>query len=178
MNGSVEQDGLDVSGSPGSGVHDGTGQRSGANQINHILLIDDSPGDVRLTTEAFREAGTPVHLSVVSNGVDAMAFLHRLGRFRDVPRPDLILLDLNLPCIHGREVLAGIKMDSSLDAIPVIVLTISNAEEDIITSYNLHANCFVTKPVNLDQFFQVIRSIGRFWLRGPVSSIGEVTHGS
>jgi len=157
----------------------GPGTECATRQVFQILLIEDSPGDVRLTTEAFRESGIPFNLSVVPDGVEALAFLYREGRYRDAPRPDMILLDLNLPRRNGREVLARIKEDSDLDRIPVIVLTISTAEEDIITSYNLHANCYVIKPVNLDKFYQVIQSIGHFWLQDPAVSIaGGVIHGT
>lgn len=173
MNLTAERSDVDASGDTLSRTRDPTGL------VSQILLIEDSLGDVRLTAEAFREAGTPFNLSVVPDGVEALAFLYREGRYRDAPRPDLILLDLNLPRKNGREVLARIKEDSDLHRIPVIVLTISTAEEDIITSYNLHANCYVIKPVNLEQFFQVIQSIRRFWLEDPAASIaGEVTNGS
>jgi CheY-like chemotaxis protein len=157
----------------------GTGEEGNTGQVYQILLIEDSPGDVRLTAEALKEARMPFTLSVVPDGVEALAFLYREGQYHDAPRPDLILLDLNLPRRNGREVLARIKKDSNLDRIPVIVLTISTAEEDIITSYNLHANCYIIKPVNLENFFHVIQSIGHFWLKGPaVSIVGGVTNGS
>jgi len=166
-------------GKTGRRDQDMPGEESAGGQVYQILLIEDSPGDVRLTAEALREIGTSYHLSVVPDGVEALAFLYREGRYRDAPRPDLILLDLNLPRKNGREVLSTIKEDSDLSRVPVIVLTISTAEEDIITAYNLHANCYVIKPVNLEKFFQVIQSIGRFWLDGPAASFnGEVTNGS
>lgn len=172
---------MDASGDTLSRTMDPTepGKEFGTGQVFQILLIEDSPGDVRLTAEAFKEAGMPFNLSVVPDGVEALAFLYRVGRYRDAPRPDLILLDLNLPRRNGREVLARIKEDSDLNEIPVIVLTISTAEEDIITSYNLHANCYVIKPVNLEKFFLVIQSIERFWLEGPAASVtGGVIHGT
>lgn len=129
-----------------------------------ILLVEDNPGDVRLTTEAFREARVRNRLHVAIDGVDALAFLRREGRHRDVPRPDLILLDLNLPKRTGREVLEEIKEDDELKHIPVVILTTSQAERDILESYQLRANAYVTKPVDLDQFLKVIQSIEQFWL--------------
>lgn len=129
-----------------------------------ILLVEDNPGDVRLTKEALKEAKVGNNLHVVEDGVAAMQFLNREGEFNEVPRPDLILLDLNLPKKDGREVLEEIKADDSLKTIPVVVLTTSHAEEDIVRSYNLHANCYVTKPVDLDQFIRIVKSIEDFWL--------------
>ena len=129
-----------------------------------ILLVEDNPGDVRLTVEALKEGKVRNRLNVASDGVEALAFLRREDRFRDAPRPDLILLDLNLPRKDGREVLAVIKDDPRLRRIPVVVLTTSKAEEDVLNSYDLHASCYVTKPVDLDQFMNVIRSIDDFWL--------------
>ncbi len=129
-----------------------------------ILLVEDNPGDVRLTIEALREGKVRNHLNVATDGVEAMAFLHRDGKYTDAVRPDLILLDLNLPRKDGRQVLAEIKADKALRTIPVVVLTTSKADEDIIRSYNLHANCYVTKPVDLDQFITVVKSIEDFWL--------------
>jgi two-component system, chemotaxis family, response regulator Rcp1 len=129
-----------------------------------ILLVEDSPGDVRLTQEAFREAGTRIHLHVAPDGVAAMAFLKRQGRHRDAPRPDFILLDLNLPKMDGREVLTLIKEDSNLKTIPTIILTTSEAEADVLKSYQLHANCYLNKPVQLDAFETVVRTINDFWL--------------
>jgi len=129
-----------------------------------ILLVEDNPGDVRLTREALKEAKVGNNLHVVEDGVAAMQFLRREGEYQDVPRPDLILLDLNLPKKDGREVLEEIKADNSLKLIPVVVLTTSHAEEDIVRSYNLHANCYVTKPVDLDQFMRIVKSIEDFWL--------------
>jgi two-component system, chemotaxis family, response regulator Rcp1 len=129
-----------------------------------ILLVEDNPGDVRLTIEALKEAKVRNHLSVAKDGVEALAFLRREGSYTDVARPDLILLDLNLPRKDGREVLAEIKADASLRAIPVVILTTSRAEQDVLRSYELHANCYITKPVDLDQFITVVKSIESFWL--------------
>jgi CheY-like chemotaxis protein len=129
-----------------------------------ILLVEDNPGDVDLTIEALKEGKVANRLSVAEDGVQALAFLRREGRHRQAFRPDLILLDLNLPLKDGREVLAEIKADPSLKHIPVVVLTTSEAEQDIIRSYQLHANCFITKPVDLDQFIRVVRAIDDFWL--------------
>jgi two-component system, chemotaxis family, response regulator Rcp1 len=129
-----------------------------------ILLVEDSPADVRLTQEALKEEKLYVKLRVVNDGVEAMAYLRRQGKYAQSPRPDLILLDLNLPRKDGREVLKEIKSDDSLRIIPVVVLTISKAEEDIARSYNLHANCYITKPLDLNQFSIVVKSIKDFWL--------------
>ena len=129
-----------------------------------ILLVEDNPGDVRLTVEALREGRVANQLHVVEDGVEAMLFLRREGRYADVPRPDLILLDLNLPRKDGREVLAELKQDADLRRIPVVVLTSSAAEQDIMQAYNLYANCYITKPVDLEQFLKIIRSIEDFWL--------------
>ena len=129
-----------------------------------ILLVEDSPGDVRLTRETLKDAKVLNHLNVVGDGEEAMAFLRRDAPHADAPRPDLILLDLNLPKKDGREVLAEIKSDSQLRRIPVVVLTTSAAEQDILESYDLHANCYITKPVDLDQWITVVRSIENFWL--------------
>jgi chemotaxis family two-component system response regulator Rcp1 len=129
-----------------------------------VLLVEDSPGDVRLTQEAFREANGEIHLHVTSDGVEAMAFLRREGKFTHVPRPDFILLDLNLPKMDGREVLAHIKSDDSLKMIPTIILTTSNAEADIVKSYQLQANCYLTKPVQLDAFEDLVKSVNEFWI--------------
>jgi chemotaxis family two-component system response regulator Rcp1 len=133
-------------------------------KVAEILLVEDNPGDVRLTLEAFKEGKIINNLSVVKNGVEAMAFLRREGEYSNVPQPDIILLDLNMPKMDGREVLAEIKKDESLKHIPVIVLTTSKAEQDILKSYDLYANCYITKPVDLDQFNTVIKSIKDFWL--------------
>lgn len=129
-----------------------------------ILLIEDNPGDARLTLEAFRDAKVRNDVQVVVDGVEAMAFLHREDKYANAPRPDLILLDLNLPRKDGRQVLDEIKHDESLRRIPVAVLTTSRADNDILASYNLHANCYVTKPVDLDDFIRVVRGIEEFWL--------------
>ena len=129
-----------------------------------ILLVEDSPSDVELTREALAEAKLRNHLHVASDGVAALAFLRRQGAHAAAPRPDLVLLDLNLPRVDGREVLAALKADPALADIPVVILTTSAAEEDILRSYQLHANCYVTKPVDLDQFVKVVRAIEGFWL--------------
>ena len=129
-----------------------------------ILLVEDNPGDVRLTQEAARETKVLSNMHVVNNGMDAMAFLKRTGRFGSVPRPDLILLDLNMPGMDGREVLKQIKADDTFRRIPVVVITSSQAEEDILRAYDLQASCYVTKPVDLDQFIKVVRNIENFWL--------------
>lgn len=129
-----------------------------------VLLVEDSPGDVRLTQEAFREANMTVHLHVAVDGVEAMAFLRREGPQAHVPRPDLILLDLNLPKMDGREVLAHIKEDASLKMIPTVILTTSEAEADVVQSYQLQANCYLSKPVQLDAFESLVKSINDFWL--------------
>ena len=132
-------------------------------RIIDILLVEDSPTDVLIAREALTEARLLNTIHVVEDGVDALAFLRRQGRFADAPRPDLILLDLNLPRKNGREVLAEIKNDPALKSIPVVVLTTSSAEEDIIRSYNLHANCYVVKPVEFDNFVKAVQSIRQFW---------------
>jgi two-component system response regulator len=128
-----------------------------------ILLVEDSPSDALLTREALNTCKLLNKLHVVDNGVDAIAFLRREGPFASVPRPDLILLDLNLPKMDGRDVLREIKADGDLKIIPVVVLTSSDAEEDILKSYNLSANCYITKPVEFDKFVKVVRSIREFW---------------
>ena len=129
-----------------------------------ILLVEDNPGDVRLTREALKEGKVYSNLHTVKDGVEAMEFLRRQGKFKGVPRPDIILLDLNLPKKDGREVLEEIKTDEELKRIPVVVLTTSKAEEDVLRTYNLHANCYVTKPVDLEKFMVVVKSIDIFWL--------------
>lgn len=129
-----------------------------------LLLVEDSPGDVRLAEEALKEAKVRNTLHVVGNGVEAMSFLRKEGKYANAPRPDVILLDLNLPKKDGREVLAEIKADEDLKRIPVVVLTVSKAEEDILKSYNLHANCYIIKPLSLDRFLEVVKSIEDFWL--------------
>src|SRR6202522_451784 len=129
-----------------------------------ILLVEDSLGDVRLTREAFKDAKVHINLHVAPDGAEAMAFLKREGEHANVPRPDLILLDLNLPKKDGREVLAEIKESPALKSIPVVILTTSSSEADILRSYLLHANCYITKPVGLDGFLKVVKSIDNFWL--------------
>jgi CheY-like chemotaxis protein len=128
-----------------------------------ILLVEDNPGDVDLTRETLRDSKLLNHMSVMNNGVEAMAYLRREGKYAEATRPDLILLDLNLPKKDGREVLAEVKADDQLRRIPVVVLTTSSAEQDILQTYDLHANCYITKPVNLDQFSAVVRAIEEFW---------------
>jgi CheY-like chemotaxis protein len=129
-----------------------------------ILLVEDNPGDADLAREALENSKIRNTLSVVGDGEEALAFLHRSGKYAAAPRPDLILLDLNLPRKSGREVLAEIKSDDYFKRIPVVVLTVSKDEEDIMESYNLHANCFITKPIDLHQFLRVVRAIEDFWL--------------
>jgi two-component system, chemotaxis family, response regulator Rcp1 len=130
-----------------------------------VLLVEDNPGDVRLTQEAFRDANRDVQLHVSSDGVEAMAFLRRQGVHANAPRPELILLDLNLPKMDGREVLALIKQDPALKSIPIVVLTTSGAEPDIVKCYQLQANCYLTKPVGLGEFESLVKSINDFWLK-------------
>ena len=134
------------------------------NRPVEILLVEDNPGDVRLTKEALKEGKVYNNLHWAKDGVEALEFLKREGKHANAPRPDIILLDLNLPKKDGREVLAVIKRDAELKQIPVVVLTTSKAEEDVLKSYELHANCYVTKPVDLEKFIQVVQSIDRFWL--------------
>jgi chemotaxis family two-component system response regulator Rcp1 len=129
-----------------------------------VLLVEDSPGDVRLTREAFRDINAAVRLHVVSDGVEAMAFLRHEGAYADSPRPDLTLLDLNLPRMDGREVLACIKADDVLRTIPTVVLTTSDAEADVARSYQLQANCYLTKPAKYDDFAGLLQSVNDFWL--------------
>jgi two-component system, chemotaxis family, response regulator Rcp1 len=136
----------------------------GEGKAIEILLVEDNSGDARLATEALREAKVHNHLSWVTDGVQALAFLRREDPYTNAPRPDLILLDLNLPRKDGREVLAEIKADERLRRIPVVILTTSQAEEDILKAYHLNANCYISKPVDLDQFLKVIKSIKDFWL--------------
>jgi len=128
-----------------------------------ILLVEDNPGDVRLTMEALKEGRFANLINVAVDGFEAMAFLRREGIYANAPKPDLILLDLNLPKKNGREVLAEIKTDPNLKRIPVVILTSSQAETDIVATYNLHANCYITKPVDFEQFIGVVRSIEDFW---------------
>jgi len=129
-----------------------------------ILLVEDSPSDTDLTLEALKDFKVRNHVSVVDDGVLALQFLRREGRYADAPRPDLIMLDLNLPRKDGREVLAVIKTDDNLKTIPVVVLTTSRADQDILRAYQLNANCYITKPVDFNQFLEVVRSIETFWL--------------
>jgi two-component system, chemotaxis family, response regulator Rcp1 len=129
-----------------------------------VLLVEDSPGDVRLTQEAFRDSGKPVRLHLAADGVEAMAFLRNEGAYADAPRPDLILLDLNLPKMDGREVLKEIKKDRNLATIPTIILTTSDDEADVLISYQLQANCYLRKPAHWDAFDKLVRSINAFWL--------------
>lgn len=129
-----------------------------------ILMVEDNPGDARLVVEAFKDGKVRNNLTIVEDGVEAMVFLHKGGKYKNALRPDLILLDLNMPRKDGREVLAEIKSDENLKRIPVVILTTSEAEEDILKSYNLHANCYIKKPVNLDQFIKIVKSIEGFWL--------------
>lgn len=133
-------------------------------RLVEILLVEDNPGDARLAREALKDAKVRNNLHWVNDGVEAMALLRRQGKYADSPRPDVILLDLNLPKKDGREVLAEIKADDDLRRIPVVVLTISDAEEDVIKTYNLHANCYIRKPLDLDQFIGVVKAIEDFWL--------------
>lgn len=129
-----------------------------------VLLVEDSAGDVRLTQESLRDANRAIHLYVASDGVEAMAFLKRTGTHAEAPRPDLILLDLNLPRMDGREVLAAIKADEDLKTIPTVILTTSDSEKDILKSYELQANAYLTKPVRLEEFESLVKSINDFWL--------------
>ncbi len=129
-----------------------------------ILLVEDNPGDARLALEVFQDAKVRNTLHRVDNGQEAMDFLRKEGKHAQMARPDLILLDLNLPGKDGREVLAEIKEDPDLKRIPVVILTVSKDEEDVLKTYNLHANCFITKPIDLNQFIKVVKSIEDFWL--------------
>ena len=129
-----------------------------------MLLVEDNPGDARLAMEALKDAKVNNNLNWVKDGVEAMTFLRRQGEYTDAPRPDVVLLDLNLPKKDGREVLADIKGDDDLRRIPVVILTVSGAEEDIMKTYNLHANCYIQKPLDLGQFIEVVKSIESFWL--------------
>ncbi|MBN2105448.1 response regulator [bacterium] len=129
----------------------------------NVLLVEDNPGDIRLTEEAFKEANLECNLNVVEDGVEALAFLNQKGQYKDAPKPDFILLDLNLPKKDGRQVLKEIKESSALKYIPVIILSTSKSEDDIIRTYNLHANCYISKPVDLDNFIEVVQNIKSFW---------------
>ena len=128
-----------------------------------ILLVEDNPGDIRLTQESLKESKVFNNLHVVKDGESAMEFLNKKGQYKEVPRPNLILLDLNLPKMNGQEVLAIIKQNEELKTIPVVILTSSEADEDIVKSYNLHANCYITKPVDLEKFIDVVNAIDSFW---------------
>jgi chemotaxis family two-component system response regulator Rcp1 len=134
------------------------------NRPIEILLVEDNEGDARLARESLKESEITNNVHHVIDGVEALNFLYNKGTYKEAPRPDLILLDLNLPRKDGREVLAEIKKDNNLKRIPVVVLTISSDEQDVFKTYNLHVNCFITKPIDLDQFFKVVRSIKDFWL--------------
>lgn len=130
-----------------------------------LLLVEDSPGDVRLTREALRDSQLQVRLEVVQNGEDALNFLFQRAKYKDAVRPDLVLLDLNLPRVSGRQVLEAVKQDPDLQLIPILVMTTSNNPQDILTAYRLHANAFIQKPVDLNEFWDVMRAIENFWLR-------------
>lgn len=134
----------------------------------NILLIEDNPGDVRLAQEAFKEGKINVQLNVVMDGLEAINYLRKVGNYEKVDTPDLVLLDLNLPKKDGREVLGDIKADPKLRSIPVVILTTSNAEQDILNSYNLHVNCYINKPVDFDRFFDIIQKIEDFWLQTAI----------
>ena len=138
-----------------------------------ILLVEDNPGDIRLTKEALKEAKVLNTLTVVQDGVEALTCLRQRGKYADAKRPDLILLDLNLPKKDGREVLAEIKNDEALKFIPVVILTTSQDEQDVLNSYGLHANCYITKPVELEQFISVVKAIEDFWLGIVILPSGE-----
>ena len=133
-------------------------------KVIDVLLVEDDPGDVLMTREAFADHKLKNTLHVVDNGLDAMAFLRKEGEFADAPTPDLVLLDLNLPRMDGREVLAAVKSDDALMSIPIVVLTTSEAEEDVLKSYRLHANAYVTKPVDFERFLEVVRQIDEFFV--------------
>jgi CheY-like chemotaxis protein len=139
------------------------GSRQTSEKVVDILMVEDDPGDARLTIEALKRSKVHTHLTVVGDGIEALAYLGREGRYSHVTRPDIILLDLNMPRMNGRELLTRIKQDPELQSIPVVVLTTSSEEEDIERSYFSHANCFVTKPVDLKQFMSVVLSIDEFW---------------
>ena len=134
----------------------------------NILLIEDNPGDVRLAQEAFKEGNINVNLDVVMDGMEAINFLRKVGTYENSLTPDLVLLDLNLPKKDGREVLSDIKADPALRSIPVVILTTSNSEQDILNSYNLHVNCYINKPVDFDRFFDIIQKIEDFWLQTAI----------
>ncbi len=132
-------------------------------KVIDILMVEDNPGDVRLTQLALKDSKVRNNMFVVEDGVEAMQFLRQEGRYASAPRPDMILLDLNLPRKNGREVLAEVKADETLKRIPVVVLTVSKSEEDILRAYDLHANCYITKPIDFDQFMKITKSIEEFW---------------
>jgi two-component system, chemotaxis family, response regulator Rcp1 len=134
-----------------------------ANKVADILIVEDNPGDARLIREVLNSNKIFTSLHIVKDGVEAMEFLRNEGKFKSAPKPDLIILDLNLPRKDGREVLSEIKSDPDLKHIPTVIMTISQAEEDILKSYNLHANCYITKPIDLNQFIKVVKSIEDFW---------------
>ncbi len=140
-----------------------------------LLLVEDNPGDVRLTREALKSSDIPVHLSVAKDGVEALEFLRKKVPFENVPQPDLILLDLNLPRKNGREVLSEIKADPVLKRIPVLVMTTSRADQDINKAYSLNANCYITKPMDLDEFNRIVKSIEEFWLKTVTLPNGGVS---
>jgi chemotaxis family two-component system response regulator Rcp1 len=144
------------------------------NKAVEILLVEDNPGDVRLTIEALKEGRLINHVSVAEDGVEALAFLRQEDRYADEPRPDLILLDLNLPKKDGREVLTEIKADPALRHIPVVVLTTSTAEQDVLRTYDLHANCYINKPVDFEQFIEVVKSVGDFWFSVVILPSGKM----
>ena len=135
-----------------------------ANKVVEILLVEDNPGDARLTAEIVKEGRLPHRLHIVEDGVEAMAFLRKQGKFADVPRPNIILLDLNMPHKDGREVLVELKQDPDLRGIPVVILTSSEDQEDIANCYQSHANCYIAKPLDLEEFVVVVRSVENFWL--------------
>jgi CheY-like chemotaxis protein len=130
-----------------------------------VLLVEDNPADVRLTEETLKESKVKINLNVAIDGQEATDFLHKNGRFTDAPRPDVILLDLNLPKKDGRQVLKEIKEDPKLKCIPIVIITSSKAEEDVVKTYDLHANCYVVKPINLEQFSKIVRTIEEFWFK-------------
>jgi chemotaxis family two-component system response regulator Rcp1 len=138
-------------------------QVSSSAKSKNLLLVEDNAGDIRLTEEALKDGNIPVKLSVARDGVEAVEFLHRTGKYKDAPRPDLILLDLNLPRKNGREVLSEIKNDPDLKNIPVLVMTTSKAQQDVSRAYSLNANCYITKPMDLEDFMDVMHSIEDFW---------------
>ena len=146
---------MDSASSPQTDLHDA--------KAIQILLVEDNPGDVRLTQEVLKEAVVPNHIHAVRTGIEALAFLRRQGQYSDAPRPDLILLDLNLPKKSGHEVLDEIKTDEKLKRIPVVVLTTSSADQDITQAYDAHANCYITKPIDLNQFLKAMKAIEEFW---------------